>query len=94
MSRGRGARTAASWLLARAACVAVVISTASTAESHEIGATQVTVHRRGRVALVFVFGLLHGMGFAGALSGLGLPGGDSPRLSLASISGWNAVSCW
>ncbi len=28
---------------------------------------------RGRVALVFAFGLLHGMGFAGVLSQLGLP---------------------
>ena len=26
-----------------------------------------------RVALVFAFGLLHGMGFAGVLAGLGLP---------------------
>jgi type IV secretory pathway VirB2 component (pilin) len=29
--------------------------------------------RSWRVALVFVFGLLHGMGFAGALKELGLP---------------------
>lgn len=29
--------------------------------------------RPGRVAVVFGFGLVHGMGFAGALSGLGLP---------------------
>ena len=29
--------------------------------------------RVGRVLLVFVFGLLHGMGFAGALTALGLP---------------------
>jgi hydrogenase/urease accessory protein HupE len=29
-----------------------------------------------RVALVFAFGLLHGMGFAGALKGLGLPRGE------------------
>ena len=28
-----------------------------------------------RLALVFLFGLLHGMGFAGVLSGLGLPRG-------------------
>ena len=29
-----------------------------------------------RLALVFVFGLLHGMGFAGVLSDLGLPRGE------------------
>jgi hypothetical protein len=29
-----------------------------------------------RVLLVFVFGLLHGMGFAGVLSDIGLPEGD------------------
>ena len=29
-----------------------------------------------RIALVFAFGLLHGMGFAGVLSGLGLPRGE------------------
>jgi hydrogenase/urease accessory protein HupE len=32
--------------------------------------------RSWRVALVFAFGLLHGMGFAGALKGLGLPRAD------------------
>ena len=31
--------------------------------------------RPWRLALVFLFGLLHGMGFAGVLSGLGLPRG-------------------
>jgi hypothetical protein len=30
-------------------------------------------HKSWRVALVFAFGLLHGMGFAGALKELGLP---------------------
>ncbi|MFQ3304763.1 MAG: hydrogenase/urease accessory protein HupE, partial [Oceanospirillaceae bacterium] len=29
-----------------------------------------------RVVIVFLFGLLHGMGFAGVLSGLGLPESD------------------
>lgn len=32
--------------------------------------------RRWRIALVFAFGLLHGMGFAGALKDLGLPRGE------------------
>jgi hypothetical protein len=32
--------------------------------------------RPWRIALVFAFGLLHGMGFAGVLSELGLPPGD------------------
>lgn len=30
----------------------------------------------GRIAIIFLFGLVHGMGFAGALSGLGLPPAD------------------
>jgi hypothetical protein len=33
---------------------------------------------RGRVPLVFAFGLLHGLGFAGALSALDLPAGSLP----------------
>lgn len=33
---------------------------------------------RGRVALVFAFGLFHGLGFAGALSELALPAGQLP----------------
>ena len=31
--------------------------------------------RRGRLVMVFLFGLLHGLGFAGVLSDIGLPGG-------------------
>ncbi len=41
--------------------------------------------RPWRVALVFCFGLLHGMGFAGVLSGLGIPEGRFP----AALLGFN-----
>jgi HupE / UreJ protein len=41
--------------------------------------------RPWRIALVFSFGLLHGLGFAGALEALGLPGGDRP-LALLSFN--------
>jgi HupE / UreJ protein len=34
--------------------------------------------RPWRIALVFAFGLLHGLGFAGALEALGLPEGERP----------------
>jgi hypothetical protein len=36
-----------------------------------------------RIALVFAFGLLHGLGFAGALAELGLPVGERPTVLLA-----------
>ncbi len=39
--------------------------------------------RAGRIALVFAFGLLHGLGFAGALAALGLPAGERPLALLA-----------
>jgi HupE / UreJ protein len=41
--------------------------------------------RPWRIALVFAFGLLHGLGFAGALEALGLPEGDR-LLSLLSFN--------
>ena len=39
--------------------------------------------RPRRIALVFAFGLLHGLGFAGALAELGLPAGERPLALLA-----------
>ncbi len=39
--------------------------------------------RPWRIALVFAFGLLHGLGFAGALAELGLPAGERPTALLA-----------
>jgi len=41
--------------------------------------------RSGRVILVFAFGLLHGLGFAGALADLGLPAGNK-ALALVSFN--------
>lgn len=53
-------------------------------------AREIVMGYRGRVHLVhrrpwlvaFVFGLLHGLGFAGALREIGLPGGDIPQALL------------
>jgi len=42
--------------------------------------------RRHRVAIVFAFGLLHGLGFAGALSSLALPRSQF----LVALVGFNA----
>jgi hypothetical protein len=39
--------------------------------------------RPWRIALVFAFGLLHGLGFAGALQALGLPEGERATALLA-----------
>lgn len=41
---------------------------------------------RGRLALVFAFGLLHGLGFAGVLESLGLPAGQR----VTALIGFNA----
>ncbi len=41
--------------------------------------------RPGRIAIVFLFGLVHGMGFASVLTELGLPPGDY-RLALLSFN--------
>ncbi len=49
----------------------------------ERGETSLTV--RWPWAVAFVFGLLHGFGFAGALADIGLPGGDIP-LALFSFN--------
>jgi HupE / UreJ protein len=43
--------------------------------------------RPWRIALVFGFGLLHGLGFAGALAALGLPAGERPVALLAFNAG-------
>jgi HupE / UreJ protein len=40
----------------------------------------------------FAFGLLHGLGFAGALTQLGLPSGEIPPALLSSTSGWKSAS--
>jgi len=50
------------------------------------GARQDTLLRRFPWSIAFVFGLLHGLGFAGALVGAGLPPGAAP-LALMSFNG-------
>lgn len=53
-------------------------------------AVENVVHRElrpWRVALVFAFGLLHGMGFAGVLAGLGLPRGEMATALVAFNAG-------
>ena len=48
--------------------------------------------RPSRIALVFCFGLLHGLGFAGVLSELGLPRSEFLPALLSSTSAWRGGS--
>jgi hypothetical protein len=45
-------------------------------------------------ALVFGLGLAHGLGFAAAIAGYGMPPATRPPASSALIWAWKRANCW